>query len=460
MYRENNPNFKKNPFQEITEEEIKNISAREENFLKEVSKKQLKEQLKELPKENIDFYKLLFIFEENILKNCIEEKSNENSINNDDNKQCKIQKLDLIFRPLFDFYKKCNNSFAEYPPEIFVDEHIYDAIVFTTLALFIHTTKRIRGKTLADFTYQYSTLNHSDQTIRGYKPPNKNSNSLGDASGFRKARNRILKNRNCYYKYTEWNSMPLDSEREWSLYYAWDGLLKKQYPDEDLSILQDTYKRIGNLYNDIEKQLASAKDDKFPKRLESAYSRFLNKVTKIKYENYLELQKKILTYIREDKTYYGMNIYRLEKLLKPYILTTEVNNLLKCPNPDVEHSFLRQTFILKDLFYPRLYEDFFKLPNDIANYYCFQFNILLNHITWAGRLILEGLIEKGYFGTSKEWSAFFCNEINKMTERVFYSIDEIDYTVIPESQVAFMKLLSMPVEIILRANGYNPLDQN
>ena len=64
--------------------------------------------------------------------------------------------------------------------------------------------------------------------------------------------------------------------------------------------------------------------------LKKAYKRYISKLRKLKYENYLKLQKVLLSYHCEEKKFYGIRIYRLEKEYKPYNIIYEVNQLLKC----------------------------------------------------------------------------------------------------------------------------------
>lgn len=45
------------------------------------------------------------------------------------------------------------------------------------------------------------------------------------------------------------------------------------------------------------------------------------------------------------------------------------------------------------------------------------------------------------------------NILYELTEKVFYNPAEIDYTTLPESQDAFIKILSAPVQDLLQKAG-------
>ena len=89
---------------------------------------------------------------------------------------------------------------------------------------------------------------------------------------------------------------------------------------EDFDIIRDTLKRIGNLYNDIQKILNIEKKDDYNEQLQNAYKKFESKLKKIKYENYLKLQEIFLSYICEKPEYLGTLLYRYEKRNRPYII--------------------------------------------------------------------------------------------------------------------------------------------
>lgn len=126
--------------------------------------------------------------------------------------------------------------------------------------------------------------------------------------------------------------------------------------------------------------------------------------------------------------------------------------MLKCETDGDKDAVLTKSIILKDIFFPKLYRKLFDLHAypDIES--CAKNFQSLNHsIVISSCLIFDELIEKGYLGD--DWKDFLDNILYELTEKVFYSPTEIDYTVIPESQDAFIKILSAPVQDLLQKAG-------
>lgn len=318
-------------------------------------------------------------------------------------------------------------------------DKVYEACFFTALCIYISHSNRIKGKTYQVF--------YRDNFI---KPEIWNQNKANDDEDFfhgvdalRQQKNRLLKERSVYIKRPQWSGMPKDSEHEWKLY----NLLNKK------DTLSDTYKRLGNLYNDIIKALKSPNDKEYAERVKKAYEKFLSKLNKIQYENFLDLCKFIISHISVDKQYYGMNIYRLEKLLSPYKITYEVNRLLKCINEDEKQQACNEFNILHGIYFTKLYNTFTYLLSqasqgllrqfsfDNLKLAIINFNFFLYDVVSTARLIIDELVEKKYFG--EDWEDFFLNTINDMTERVFYNPNEIDYTVTSQSQEKYVELLDL-----------------
>lgn len=161
----------------------------------------------------------------------------------------------------------------------------------------------------------------------------------------------------------------------------------------------------------------------------------------------MTLQKILLSYIDEDKKYYGINIYRLEKELKPYIITNEVNHLLKCKNSMEEYDFLSKSVIMSDICFPKLYNAFGAQHVSCTSYYTKIFLVFQDYIVRSCLLIIDEFIETGYLG--ENWEYTICKAINKITQSVFYDPKEIEYTIDPKSQEKFAQILSAPVENLL-----------
>ncbi|WP_196611092.1 hypothetical protein [Pectinatus brassicae] len=240
--------------------------------------------------------------------------------------------------------------------------------------------------------------------------------------------------------------MSIDLKFEWSFMYVLEKLANS---NEDLF---DTYKRIGNLYNDVGKVLSwntSVNLDKAHHReLVDAYNKFLSKLKKIEYKNLVDLQKEILLHICKDKLYYGINMYRFERQLRLFTIRNEIGYLLKAKDDEEERYFIKKSIILNDLHFPKLYNDFSAFNEiDTVLSYMQQFSSLKSCVIGPSCLILDKLIELNIFG--QNWEQLFLDNINNLTEKVFYNPDKIDYNVIISSQEKFEKILKAPVEFMI-----------
>ena len=308
------------------------------------------------------------------------------------------QVLEKVFLEIYNFAIRYDEQFiifAEgvdpFVQGVHVHESVYEACFFTVLCMFLHDTKRIDGKSLRRFVYDNSLEYYNDKKSPNYFPFDSSSSDklLNEESTLRKTRNRRLSDRPVYNKRTEWSAMSKDSEHEWTYYYILEVI-----GDEE----KDTFKRINVLYNDIKKIVETDGDGGYEIQPEKAYKKFLSKLKKLKYENYLKMQESILEHIYENDNYYGMNIYRFEKEL------TQVLNI-------------------------------------------FQNMVIISY-----NLVMDELIEKGYFG--ENWEKLFLDMINGMTESVFYDPKKIDYTVAPGSQEKFMEIL-VPQYVLCLDCQYN-----
>ena len=148
-----------------------------------------------------------------------------------------------------------------------------------------------------------------------------------------------------------------------------------------------------------------------------------------------------------------MNIYRLERELRLYIITNEVKKLLQCKDQAEEIDILRKSILLNDIHFPKLYQAFSNLSDVKYTAFCAnRFSCFIDLVVSSSRLIIDELIEKSFFG--EDWENMFLDTIDKMTESVFYDPKQFDYTVTPGSQEKFKKVISAPVcELLYRRAG-------
>lgn len=402
--------------------------------------------------ENKPFYETLYKLRTDII-NFLK----ENSLSRE-------QILEYVFSEIYTFITMRFFEFAYFLKGAPLYDSVYDSCLFTSLCMYLHNTKKIDGISLSKFTYENLPYQFNVKDTDNY------SDLLISASAtLRQKRYRLLSSRPVYIKRPQWSSMSEDSIYEWNLYHILEGKLScdvinewcmnHNLTAEELYIIQDTHKRIGNLYNDLSKALDAEKNNIYKSNLKKAFGQYVSKLKKINYENYLKLQKMILSYHCEERKFYGIRIYRLEKEYKPYNIIYEVNQLLKCETDGDKDTVLTKSIILKDIFFPKLYRKLFDLHAYPDIEFCAKNFQSLNHlIVISSCLIFDELIEKGYFGD--DWKDFFDNTLYELTEKVFYNPAEIDYTVNPKSQNAFIKILSAPVQDLLFQTAGITFDEN
>lgn len=307
-------------------------------------------------------------------------------------------------------------------------DNVYAACYFISLCMFMHNTTRIKGKSIANFITEYSP--EQNETILSYVTPT-----------FRKQRHRLLSSRPVYDKRPEWSAFSKSSEHEWSFKYKLEKL------ESTNRTIPDTFKRLGNLYNDVNTVLrdSNLQDSKYDNnKIKEAYKKFTSKLEKIKYQNYLDLVKVVFAHFFENDKYYGINLYRIEKELKPYITTYEVNQLLACKTVDEKNVFLKKSAFLNSICFPKVYNDLSVLSSSDIWKHSLHFNQLMNGVTLVNCLILDELVENGYLG--EDWYDFLCSTTKEMAKEIFYDPNDINYTVTPKSQDSFMKIFSAAIQ--------------
>jgi hypothetical protein len=235
----------------------------------------------------------------------------------------------------------------------------------------------------------------------------------------------------------KWHAIPLSAERSLSTVYP--VLFGAEGEDLD-------YRRIGRLYNAVYEALKSPKDENFQNKLNAACEKSLRLIEKFKYENYLGSSKCFFEKIRQDKKYYGATFYYFEKAHRTYAITSEVNSLLDAEDEDEIIRILMNSVGLKDIHFTALYNAFGFIDDCDDLIQCvLAFKFLVVQTVNASRLILDELIDKGYFGGKNEWYDLFLDSLNKMAEKVFYDPNSIDYSIKPGAQKCFETILFTPV---------------
>ena len=345
-------------------------------------------------------------------------------------------------------------------------ESVFDACFFTSLCIFIQETTRQDSMSIRNFLYIHSPVNYKEKGSPNYfddkdKYSKKKASEpakllASDVEKFRKARNRLFQTKSVYAKRSEWSAVSQNSELEMAFIYN----LRDNATGDQEKRLAATLKLIGNLNNGIDEALKAPKDENYKKNLAEEYEKYLSKLKKLKYENFIELGKYFLSQICEDEKHYGINIYRFEKSLSFFKTISEVNYLLS--NNIVyeedqseenallsdaikfkENQVLSISALLKDVPYTELYGylcELMELSKDIE--LIGTFNFLIGLVVSSVRLVFDEMVEKEYFG--ENWYDLFLDIINGMTEKVFYNPEEIEIIITPNAQDNFMKIISTP----------------
>lgn len=372
-------------------------------------------------------------------------------------------RLRLIYSRTYDFLTTFDSVFAIFGRKTPLYEEVFDVCMFMGLCMFLHNTTKIEGTTLSQYTYAHCHLGFNDKTSTSYiehegvwKQGERTEALDSHENTMRQFRHRLFKSRIVDNRRSEWHGMPASSEYEWKLYFDYvdaDGCADSQQ--------RETLKRIKNLYNDVNKAIRSNKDDGFGERMDDAWRKFKSKLHKIKYENYLDLCKVFLEHIEKEQedagknwkgsTCYGINLYRFEKELCLFEFVNYTKRLLMCDNKQEEMEVLGEATALQNICFPRIRDKFYQgRPLEevhllVQKFFHFQYCFIC-----LSRLLIDKLVENGYLG--EDWETLFLSEINERSVQILYSPKSIDYSVGPDLQEAFEKLLMFQTRWHLNAH--------
>lgn len=312
----------------------------------------------------------------------------------------------------------------------------YQACYFMSLCMFLFETRRLKGKSLRRFIYDNSpqkyhikgTTNYFD--FKNIKREASGQMNLSDETKLRQYQNRLFSLRPVHHPNSEWSAMRKVSEHEWTLYYIMDNA------DKDI---QRTFWLIRTLNGNLEKALKSAKD---PDKLKDAYNKYLSKLSKVKYDKLLRVYEYIINHINEDKSYYGINLYRFEKELRFYQMTDNIKRFLKCKTQKEQNQVLLGTMALDNVCFPKVSRHLWTLPTLNERFSCAaNFTNIMEDSINMSLLFYDQFIEDGLFGD--DWESTFCETMNRLTTSVLYDPKSVDHLSAPNVQDAFLKITSV-----------------
>lgn len=331
------------------------------------------------------------------------------------------------------FFNFCMEILIQESHSFYLDYHLYENVlqsyIFVSLLNYIHDTKRISAISYAE--YVDLTFDNEEISFERNKSKNRKYSpyKIAAIDTMRQQDSRLYKKRLFVKsKNLRYAAIRKDMEHERLLFYKTKNLNEVE---------QSTFKRLHYLYNDI----YSITDNRGAGNIDEAFEKFRSKLSKLKYENIIELYRRFIEHINLDKEYYAFNLYRLEKELRVYNLSFEIKQLLSCSNDSLEDELLLKFYLLKDIEFPNVYKCLFSFEDieklmQYSNYYRFY----KENIVFISNIILDGCIENGLLG--EDWHKTILDIINQKTEYVLYSPDNIQFNTSSEAQDAFEKILT------------------
>lgn len=326
--------------------------------------------------------------------------------------------------------------------------NVFNECLFFSLCSYINTSSRIKRMSIDQFLNKNSPIEYSKKNNH-----DKINYRMTEASAFRKHRHRIVSkrfgynNKNPNINKLQWSAIPKNAEHETSFIYNLKeyALIKPTIPND--AKLADVYKRIGNLYNDIYEAYELPIDENYQKNWVEAVNKFLSKLSKIEYTDFIELNKYYLSEINKNKQYYGLNLYRLEQHSRLYWFVMNVNNLMDYKTNTELEKILITSGIQKDILFPKLLKKLSGVDNyNYMESYVQEFKLLKNLVLVTSNLIIDEMVENVMLGS--DWENFLVEKINEMTEQVLYNSDAVISMAnhkSTEAQTNFELLLSFPI---------------
>jgi len=311
-----------------------------------------------------------------------------------------------------------------------VRESIFQACFFRALCVFMEQTRRFDAFSQSEYAYTIHENDSLDIEWASYSELTKSRNrrrelkisdtTLAEADRLKQWRARTLSKNRGYVRRSKWDSILLTTIPELSMIHP-------------IVFKEDKFKyhsfgRLNTLYSKLHEAIKSPMDDGHNERVHAACNAALAKIKTIKYKNYVEQCKHFLRQIDKNKQFYGITLCRFEMAHSLYSITDQIRIILNATSEDDINDILITSVILKDMYFPKVYEAF-KLIEDFEDmHYCVHlFNTLFADVFISGIMILDELIDESYFGEGDSWAAIFFDMINKLSKNVLYSPDDIDY---------------------------------
>ena len=181
--------------------------------------------------------------------------------------------MQILLEVFTDIYNFCLKNVCYTLGTFFKNIHSPEALIricfFTTLCTFLHTSTRIKGKSYSAFLYEHSPLHFNDSQSPNYRfrfPSIFDS----EVDAYRKSRIRHLHKGKVYIQRDQWSAVTRDLEHELSFRFR----VAESSNDDSSADVRDIYKRMENLYQDIDRALHADDSNEYPSNLLAAYKKF------------------------------------------------------------------------------------------------------------------------------------------------------------------------------------------
>lgn len=373
--------------------------------------------------------------------------------------------LRVVFSRVYKSVISRNTAYHIFDDNTGLYDDAFNACFFLSLCEFLYESKRIKGTSISKYIWEHSPTGFCQKGGPNYfdRKNNVKGSEIGDKitkeeGRLRQRRYRDLKNRPVYHESQEWSGMRWVSEHEWLLHFFMDEKYdpkrsKERYETrQQRGEIRDTYKRIRNLYSDIYKAVNFEMNEEYITNLYAAAEKFCSKLNKLKYEHYLKLGKFFLDHIKDNNPCYGIDLYKFEKELQLYRITSDVNRLLLCEDEAEAERITAMAAGMINIVFPKLYDYFSFFPEiNHTQHYADTFWLFMDETVKSSRLIIDKYVEDGVFG--EDWVGLFLKITNDLAETVLYDPSEINYSITPDSEREFHIYLLEPVNSLIASNA-------
>ena len=241
-------------------------------------------------------------------------------------------------------------------------------------------------------------------------------------------------------------------EQEWSAYFYF-----KNNDDDEISKINKRYK---NLLTDIRNLQNHNNDPKYDDIKAKAKEKFLSKLNKFSYSNYLTLGKFFLDGINQGpKKYRGINAYNLEKQLGLYAFsyeTTFIEQVMDLEEEEEDNALVKDLLIyeikykfcvLQDICFPPLIDEIPTLSLEEAFILRDLYLKYREKYSLISRLIIDELVEEEFF--QEDWEDYLHCYLSS-NARTIFDYEKIDLYSNDTREIIYKMIMQFNVEAVIQ----------